>query len=194
MPGFDHFSWIAPWYERFSRFSRREQFITLANLPVAGRLLDLGGGTGRIAYGLVGEVEQAVVADVSPGMLRQAGLKEGLRPVQAAGEQLPFPEDIFERVIMVDAFHHVADQRQVAREMWRVLKPDGRIVILEPDIRTTSVKLIAIAEKVLLMRSHFIDPQAIAALFIEFGATVHIEVEQGTAWVMIDKTNHVDRS
>ena len=59
---------------------------------------------------------------------------------------------------MVDALHHVIHQGQTAREMYRVLKPGGRIVIEEPDIRKFGVKLIAVAEKLLLMRSHFLSP------------------------------------
>ena len=60
---------------------------------------------------------------------------------------------------MVDALHHVINHGQTAREMYRVLKPGGRIVIEEPDIRSFYVKLIAVAEKLLLMRSHFLSPQ-----------------------------------
>ena len=49
--------------------------------------------------------------------------------------------------------------------MFRVLKPGGLLVIEEPDIRTFGVKLIAIAEKLLLMRSHFLAPEEITNLF-----------------------------
>jgi demethylmenaquinone methyltransferase/2-methoxy-6-polyprenyl-1,4-benzoquinol methylase len=47
----------------------------------------------------------------------------------------------------------------------RVLEPEGRSVIEEPDIRTFGVKLVALAEKILLMRSHFLSPIQIASLF-----------------------------
>ena len=46
-----------------------------------------------------------------------------------------------------------------------VLKPGGSIVIEEPDIRKFTVKLIALAEKITLMRSHFLSPDKIAGLF-----------------------------
>jgi demethylmenaquinone methyltransferase/2-methoxy-6-polyprenyl-1,4-benzoquinol methylase len=88
-------------------------------------------------------------------------------------------------VIIVDAFHHVAEHGRTAAELWRVLKPGGRLVIEEPDIRTFGVVLIALAEKFLLMRSHFLSPERIAEFFP--GARVDIHKEKGTAWVIVIK-------
>jgi len=53
----------------------------------------------------------------------------------------------------------------VAGELWRVLAPGGRILIVEPDIRKVYAKLIAIGEKLLLMRSHFLTEGEITSLF-----------------------------
>jgi demethylmenaquinone methyltransferase/2-methoxy-6-polyprenyl-1,4-benzoquinol methylase len=86
---------------------------------------------------------------------------------------------------MVDALHHVIDHAHTAREMYRVLKPGGILVIEEPDIRTFGVKLIAIAEKLLLMRSHFIAPDEIVKLFSS--GEKQIKAEDGTAWIIIKK-------
>jgi ubiquinone/menaquinone biosynthesis C-methylase UbiE len=78
-----------------------------------------------------------------------------------------------------------ADHAHTAREMFRVLKPGGVLVIEEPDIRTFGVKLIAIAEKLLLMRSHFLAPDEIMKLFPDGEKT--IRTEDSTAWVIIRK-------
>lgn len=59
----------------------------------------------------------------------------------------------FLRGIVVDALYHMVNQRQAAQELWHVLKPSGRIIIEEPDIRIFAVKLVALVEKLALMRS-----------------------------------------
>ena len=180
---FDHFSFIAPIYARVT-YSKKDAMREVASLPVNGRLLDIGGGTGRVASAIREFVDDIVIADVSFGMLAHSP-RTDFRPVCGASETLPFADNSFERVIMVDALHHVIDHAHSANEMFRVLKPGGVLVVEEPDIRTFGVKLIAIAEKLLLMRSHFLAPDAILKLF-EVGEK-NVKSADGTAWIMIKK-------
>jgi demethylmenaquinone methyltransferase/2-methoxy-6-polyprenyl-1,4-benzoquinol methylase len=182
----DHFGFLAPFYDRLFAYSPSPLWERLAALPARGGLLDLGGGTGRVSQALRGRVDRILVADLSPGMLRRAAAK-GLETVCVRGERLPFPARTFSRALMVDAFHHVSDQVQTARELWRVLAPGGRIVILEPDIRHAAVKLIALFEKAMLMRSHFLPGAAIARLFPPAGGRVEVEREGLNVWVAIEK-------
>ena len=180
---FDHFDAIAPIYAR-ATYSSLDKMRELAALPTKGRLLDIGGGTGRVTSTLLKDVDEVIIADVSMGMLKQTH-RSTFRPVCSHSESLPFSDNSFERIIMVDALHHVIDQPTSAREMLRVLKPGGRIVIEEPDIRTFGVKLIALAEKLLLMRSHFLAPVQIASLFPSGGT--NIVTEDSSAWVVVSK-------
>lgn len=180
---FDHFAVIAPLYARVA-YSKRDVLREVAELPVSGSLLDVGGGTGRVASAIRDLVDEVIIADVSMGMLKET-LPASLRPVCGGSESLPFADDSFERVIMVDALHHVVNQAETVREMFRVLKPGGLLVIEEPDIRAFGVKLIAVAEKLLLMRSHFLAPDEIAKLF-ELGEK-QIRAGDGTAWVVVKK-------
>ena len=183
MPPFDHFAAIAPLYARVT-YSKTHILREAAALPVKGRLLDVGGGTGRVASAIRDLVDEVVIADVSFGMLDKAD-RSSLKPVCGGSESLPFADGSFERVIMVDALHHVSHHADSAREMFRVLKPGGLLVIEEPDIRTFGVKLIALAEKMLLMRSHFLAPDEIMKLF-PVGEKA-VRAEDGTAWVMVRK-------
>jgi ubiquinone/menaquinone biosynthesis C-methylase UbiE len=182
---FDHFGVIAPIFSRVE-YGSLDMMLKQADLPTPGRVLDAGGGTGRVANAIREHAGEVVIADPSIGMLRQAD-RTRLRLACSNSEALPFPNDFFERVIMVDALHHVIHQGQTAREMYRVLKPGGRLVIEEPDIRKCGVKLVAVAEKMLLMRSHFLAPQRIVDLFSFDSAKASIHATDGNAWVVIQK-------
>lgn len=184
----DHFSYLAPWYDRFIHQKDPQKIIEVAGLPVQGAILDAGGGTGRIAQTLSGQAVGIIVSDPSHGMLKQAKSKAGLELLCSTAENLSLSSNFFERVLMVDAFHHVYDQQKTAQELWRVLKPGGRLVIEEPDIRSFSIKLVAVAEKLALMRSRFLDPGRIAGLFSQPNARTRIESEGYTAWIIVDKT------
>ena len=62
MTKFNHFDLVAPVYERFIKPIDPNQLVSLAGLPVAGLLLDAGGGTGRISYSLKDSVKGIVIA------------------------------------------------------------------------------------------------------------------------------------
>ncbi|MBN1219568.1 MAG: methyltransferase domain-containing protein [Anaerolineae bacterium] len=186
--GFDHFSLLAPFYDRVFRGKDLTQLKSLLGLPTDGRLLDAGGGTGRVAHNLHGLASQIVVTDVSNGMLSEAIQKDGLTPLQAHAELFPFADASFTRILVVDAFHHFCNQREAAVELWRVLAPGGRLVIEEPNIDTWPVKLIALAEKLALMRSHFYAPRQIKAMFEPYNAHIEIHTDQQyTVWVVVQK-------
>jgi demethylmenaquinone methyltransferase/2-methoxy-6-polyprenyl-1,4-benzoquinol methylase len=159
--------------------------LEFAALPVDGILLDAGGGTGRVAEALRPYTSDVVIADVSVGMLSQLRRKR-LAGVLAPSEHMPFANETFPRIIMVDALHHVINQRETIAELWRLLQRGGRLVIEEPDVRTFVVKLVAVVEKLVLMRSHFLSPPDIVALF-PCEAKVTIETESYNAWVIVEK-------
>jgi len=184
-----HFDWIAPFYDRAIPFARLEKMLGVLSLPCDGTLLDAGGGTGRVASVLQPYLSQVFVVDVSRGMLAQAASK-GLPALNAQSEQLPFAANLFERILMVDALHHVNHQAETLRELYRVLKPGGILVIEEPDIRAWPVKLVALAEKLALMRSHFLSPPEIAAL-LPADAQVKIETQDYNAWVIVEKPGDI---
>jgi len=182
---FDHFGFIAPLYNRRNNYSSLEMMLEAGDFPSDGRLLDVGGGTGRVALALRGHAIRIIVSDPSFEMLKFAASKPGLQVAEAFSERLPFHDDYFERVIMVDTLHHVVDQKETAHELLRVLKPGGRIIIEEPDIRTRSAKLVALFEKLLLMRSHFLSPDQIAGLFSP--RKTRIVTKDFNSWVVIEK-------
>jgi len=187
MARFDHFDLIAPLYERFFHAIPDESFFELVAAETGMLILDVAGGTGRVAQHLTAVGARAVISDISLPMLRQSIQKNGIFPAQTLAERLPFADNVFSRVLMVDALHHVIHQGESVREMLRVLQPGGRLIIEEPDIRSFYVKLIALGEKLLMMRSHFLTGEKISGLFSTLTKSISVKRSGHTVWVIVEK-------
>ena len=187
MPGFDHFSHLAPFYDRALPFDALDSLLSYGKLSTSNLVLDAGGGTGRVAKAIKPFVRDVVIADVSGGMVIQAS-KKGILALLSPVELLPFSKGQFDRILMIDALHHVNDQFATANELWRILAPGGLILIEEPDIRSYSIKLVALVEKMALMRSHFISPPKIADLFRPLTSDLEIKNEGTNSWIIIQKS------
>ncbi|MDY6847410.1 MAG: methyltransferase domain-containing protein [Chloroflexota bacterium] len=187
MAKFDHFDFISPLYDFVFGRRTHHEIVDFADVSEDQTLLDLGGGTGRVSVLFKMKVKNLFVADSSANMLKEAKDK-GLITLNSNSERLPFRDDSIQRIIMVDAFHHVRNQQETLQEMWRVLEQDGLIIIEEPDINYFYVKLIALGEKILMMRSHFVSPSRIAELgYFDGHASVDIKRRKGNAWITIKK-------
>ncbi len=111
------------------------------SLQAGQRVLDLAGGTGdltRLISPRVGPSGHVTLSDINDDMLKvgQARLlDEGLFKniaVQAANaEQLPFEDDQFDRVIIGFGLRNVTNKDQALKEMYRVLNPGGKLIVLE---------------------------------------------------------------
>jgi len=184
-----HFNLIAPFYDKVFGAMHHDLLMQHLDARPGDLLLDIGGGTGRVAQHLAAAGVQVVVVDPAPAMLK-ATRQKGLPGVRALAEQLPFASNSIARILIVDAFHHFAQQEMAAQELVRVLKPGGRLVIEEPDLRTKATKVIAFLEKVALMQTHFIAPPEIATMFEKYGAQlVTITTENINAQIVLTKVD-----
>ena len=190
MGKFDHFDLISPLYDMIFGQRIDHEIVEIASVQGDHLLLDVGGGTGRVSILFKNLVKNVFVVDSSNKMLREAQHK-GITTLNSNSENLPFSDETFQRIIIVDALHHVENQKETLAEMWRVLAKDGKLIIEEPDINNFIVKLIALGEKLLLMRSHFISPKEIAVMS-NFGdsAEIDIKTQKGIAWIVIQKDHY----
>lgn len=98
------------------------------------RIVDVGVGTGlvaREAAKLVGDPGLVVGIDPSVGMMASARLPEGVQLVEGRAESIPFPDASFDFLSMGYALRHISDLSTAFNEFHRVLKPGGRLCLLE---------------------------------------------------------------
>lgn len=115
------------------RFYRR-WVLAHTGLRAGMKLLDVATGTGlvaRAAVSLLREPGAVIGLDPSSGMLRQARKSLSAPLVQGTAEELPFGNDRFDFLSMGYALRHMADLAVTFKECRRVLKPGGRLLILE---------------------------------------------------------------
>jgi demethylmenaquinone methyltransferase/2-methoxy-6-polyprenyl-1,4-benzoquinol methylase len=114
------------WYRRWA--------LGRAGLRPGMRFLDVATGTGLMAEGaaaIVGASGRVIGVDPSRGMLREARKALSGPVVQGRAEALPCRGDLFDMLGMGFALRHVADLEATFREYRRVLKPGGRLLLLE---------------------------------------------------------------
>jgi SAM-dependent methyltransferase len=100
--------------------------------PLAGkRVLDVGCGIGMYPTAFLRYTDDVVGIEIEFERAQQAYEKATV--TQARGEDLPFPDDAFDIVHSHEVLEHVTDDRRAVREMVRVVRPGGRIVIFVPN-------------------------------------------------------------
>ncbi|HSP15054.1 MAG TPA: class I SAM-dependent methyltransferase [Thermoanaerobaculia bacterium] len=152
----DIFDDSAPWYDRavavmsFGSGSRyRRDALNRVGLKAGMRMLDVATGTGvvaRAAAEVTNDGEKIVGLDPSFGMLAAGRAKRVFSNVQATSEQLPFADRSFDLITIGFALRHFADLDRVFAECFRVLRPGGRLLILEittPESRIARALLAA---------------------------------------------------
>lgn len=182
------FDLLAPFYDHIISEKEQHTLREPLNLPAEGWLLDAGGGTGRASSALAELVDHLVIADLSLTMLQTAKDKGIENLVQASSNAMPFAPETFSRIMVIDALHHMDDQSGSVNEMLRTLKPGGRMLIEEPDINFFGVKLIAVMENLMLMKSHFHSPQEIVEIVAANGVETELSSDgKAGAWVIATK-------
>ena len=135
------FDETAPDYDRISRLLSfgsdrwyRRKVLRRSGVGATTRLLDVATGTGLVVDAALAagcQPRNIVGLDPSLGMLAAHGNRGRIALVRGRGEDLPFRARQFDLVTMGYAVRHVADLQRLFRECQRVLRPGGRIVLME---------------------------------------------------------------
>lgn len=115
--------------------------IEMSGVRAAQRVLDIAGGTGDLAAkfsSLVGEKGEVILADINDSMLKvgrerliDRGILTNVDYVQANAECLPFSDNYFDCITIAFGLRNVTDKDAALRSMQRILKPGGRLLVLE---------------------------------------------------------------
>jgi len=103
--------------------------------------LDIAGGTGDLTIPMskqVGATGEVIISDINPAMLEQGrrrlidkGVAGNVKFVEANAEELPFEDNSFDCVTIAFGLRNVTNKDKALKEMHRVLKPGGRLLVLE---------------------------------------------------------------
>jgi len=115
----------------------QRQAILIANPHWGERILDASCGTGHALKQMTCSGAKLAGIDLSPNMLERAqknlaGLDVML--LNSDVEELPFSDASFDCVMTMEAFHHYPDQEQALRELFRVLRPEGRLLLVDINL------------------------------------------------------------
>jgi len=119
----------------------KKQTIAAAGAKRGQQILDLAGGTGDLAAqfaAIVGKSGKVILSDINASMLENGrqrltdrGIAGNIEYVQANAECLPFADNQFDVITMAFGLRNVTDKAAALGSMWRVLKPGGRLLVLE---------------------------------------------------------------
>lgn len=137
----DLFDQAAPGYDRAEGLTAlgsgawyRREVLRRNGLQAGMTLLDVAAGTGLVTvagHALVGPAGRVLALDPSPGMLAELRKKVAVETIEAYAESIPLPDDHVDFVSMGYALRHVGDLDRGFSEYLRVLRPGGRVCIME---------------------------------------------------------------
>jgi demethylmenaquinone methyltransferase/2-methoxy-6-polyprenyl-1,4-benzoquinol methylase len=138
---------MSGWQDNFWRHYTINQIA----LPLSGRILDIGAGTGQLALEASRQYpsSQVIAADLTLPMMelgRSRNHKADLKWVGSETSRLPFQSNSFDAVISAFLVRNLSDVNQSLKEQYRVLKPGGKIAIMDttkraPDLFTPLIHL-----------------------------------------------------
>lgn len=156
--------------------------VGFSQVPQGATILEVGAGTGNFLALFEDRAGRLIALDLTPGMLAEARSRHpGLELVGGDGAKLPFRSGSMDVVASAQALHHVWRPVPLLQEMRRVLKPEGRVLIVD-QIAPESFEQTAFMNEIESIRdpSHAISRPP-SAFRLMLGAA-GLEIEKETLW------------
>ena len=164
------FNRVANFYDKFVGSFDLEEINEYLPLKSDALLLDLGGGTGRIAYQLAKYVNECFILDLSFEMLQQSKKNSHNIPLlQAGSEKAPIKSNSINQIFLNDSLHHIQKQQETLEECYRMLKPGGELIIREFDKKHFWNIFLTIGEALLRFKSKFVSPEQLSEMCQSIG-------------------------
>jgi len=183
------FNWAAPLIRRYGdRFTpedatRIAEWLRPAMPERGGAVLDVGGGAGQLAALLAEALDaRLTVLDPTPQMLSHVPESGVVTAVAGTAEAIPLPDDSCDALVVTDAFHHFRDQATAVSEFARVVRPGGRVLVLDLDPSGLAMRLIALGERLLGEPAAFMTPEEMCAFMAKHGIEGECTREDGPSY------------
>ena len=153
---------------------KRAQFMTQhIDITPGDILLDVGGNTGKITQVYARDCKEIVVLEPKQTVVEYGRTyRPHIKFVEGGAENIPLSGEYFDRVVASSSFHHFPHQDRGLEEMKRVLKRNGKMIIMEIDPNTRKGKWLKICEGMLHTGARFYEPLQLRKKVEEHGLKV----------------------
>lgn len=146
------------------------EFLELLNAQKHDKILEIGAGTGRIAKHYGFKVRDLTLLDPAENMLKRAiDLLPHAKPIIGFSEKMDIGSNTFDKIVCYDSLHHWQNQMKGLSEAYRVLRPGGKILVLEVDQNNFWGRKIQLFENILKMNSHMHKPSDLKNMLEKIG-------------------------
>ncbi|MDQ6863844.1 MAG: class I SAM-dependent methyltransferase [Thermoproteota archaeon] len=153
---------------------KRIQFMTQhIDIMPGDILLDVGGNAEKITQAYARDCKEIVVLDPKHAVVEYGRkYRPHIKFVEGGAEKIPSPGGYFDKVVASASFHHFPYPDRGLEEMKRVLKPNGKMIIMEIDPNTGNGKWLKICEGMLHTGAKFYEPLQLRKKVEEHGLKV----------------------
>ncbi len=138
-------------YLKTYNYKTMRKLIELAG--TGNKILDVGCGDGFIGRILMDNGNDVIGIDIHDSQIRESR-KKGVKVIKARVQKLPFKDETFDIVVMAEVIEHFLETEIALREIRRVLKPGGRVIITTPNFASFRDRILVLFGKLQAFSQH----------------------------------------